>query len=93
LTKKDIDVQFTGIRPGEKLFEELARDDERTRPTAHAKIRIWELALATDAQVGHMLTTLSHVTNAPASEIKGALHQVLSTEQAAPALRLVRTAA
>ncbi len=35
----DIRIQFSGVRPGEKLFEELNLDDESLIPTAHAKIR------------------------------------------------------
>lgn len=35
---KQIDIQFTGLRPGEKLYEELLSDDESTLPTHHAKI-------------------------------------------------------
>lgn len=39
----DIEIRYTGIRPGEKLHEELANDDEQTCPTAHPKIRVWQL--------------------------------------------------
>ena len=39
---KDIDIQFVGQRPGEKLFEELNCDGERHRPTSHAKIMVAE---------------------------------------------------
>jgi len=35
---KDIEVRFTGIRPGEKLFEELSYKGENIAPTAHVKI-------------------------------------------------------
>ena len=35
---EDIEIQFSGIRPGEKLFEELSVADEVAEPTAHAKI-------------------------------------------------------
>lgn len=34
----DIPITFTGMRPGEKLFEELATDSEKTSPTAHERI-------------------------------------------------------
>jgi FlaA1/EpsC-like NDP-sugar epimerase len=35
---EDVEVKFTGIRPGEKLFEELATDDENADKTKHPKI-------------------------------------------------------
>lgn len=37
---EDIRIQFTGLRPGEKLFEELLNDNENTLPTHHEKIMI-----------------------------------------------------
>src|SRR5690606_36668123 len=37
---QDIDTNFTGLRPGEKLFEELLNDLENTLPTHHQKIMI-----------------------------------------------------
>jgi len=37
---KDIDIVFTGLRPGEKLFEELLYDTEKRLPTSHEKIMI-----------------------------------------------------
>jgi FlaA1/EpsC-like NDP-sugar epimerase len=39
---KDIDIQFTGPRPGEKLAEELNSSWEKCLPTFHEKIRIFE---------------------------------------------------
>ena len=35
---KDVEIKFTGIRPGEKLFEELATDDEHADKTKHPNI-------------------------------------------------------
>jgi FlaA1/EpsC-like NDP-sugar epimerase len=35
---KDIDIVYTGLRPGEKLFEELVLTDEKMAPTSHEKI-------------------------------------------------------
>jgi FlaA1/EpsC-like NDP-sugar epimerase len=36
----EIRIVYTGLRPGEKLYEELLADDEQTRPTHHPKLRI-----------------------------------------------------
>lgn len=35
---KDIEIAYTGLRPGEKLYEELFEDSERVESTAHPKI-------------------------------------------------------
>jgi FlaA1/EpsC-like NDP-sugar epimerase len=37
---KDIQVRFTGLRPGEKLYEELLNSKENTIPTHHPRILI-----------------------------------------------------
>ena len=37
---KNVEVKFTGLRPGEKLYEEVLNDMESTKPTFHEKIRI-----------------------------------------------------
>jgi FlaA1/EpsC-like NDP-sugar epimerase len=37
---EDIDIVVTGLRPGEKLFEELLIDGEGVLPTAHNKIKV-----------------------------------------------------
>ena len=40
IPNQDIQIEFTGLRPGEKLYEELLNDLENTLPTHHEKIMI-----------------------------------------------------
>lgn len=40
LNEDDIEIVYSGLRPGEKLYEELLADDELTMPTPHDKLRI-----------------------------------------------------
>jgi FlaA1/EpsC-like NDP-sugar epimerase len=39
---EDIEIKFTGLRPGEKLFEELSIKGEDMLPTRHPKIGVWQ---------------------------------------------------
>ena len=41
IPNKDIEIQFTGVRPGEKLYEELGSVGERIMPTYHERIKIF----------------------------------------------------
>ena len=38
--EKDIKIVFTGLRPGEKLYEELFDTEEKILPTSHEKINM-----------------------------------------------------
>ena len=46
---REIKIQFTGVRPGEKLFEELNLQDEHLVPTSHSKIRSYVCNRGLDA--------------------------------------------
>ena len=37
---KDVEIKFTGLRDGEKLYEEVLNEEETTKPTFHPKIKI-----------------------------------------------------
>ena len=37
---KNVNIEYTGLRDGEKLFEEVLNDQEQTRPTPHPKIKV-----------------------------------------------------
>lgn len=43
-TEQEVPITFTGLRPGEKLFEELLTNAETSEPTPHAKLRIAKTA-------------------------------------------------
>lgn len=40
---KDVKIVYSGLRDGEKLYEELLSDEEKTKPTFHEKIKISEV--------------------------------------------------
>ncbi len=53
-----ISIIFTGIRPGEKLFEELACHGESMLPTSHPGIHIWTMQPPDAVQVQHLTRAL-----------------------------------
>ena len=51
LGAKNVEIKYTGLRAGEKLYEEVLNDMEGTKPTFHEKIRIAEVREYDFAQV------------------------------------------
>jgi FlaA1/EpsC-like NDP-sugar epimerase len=62
LTKeKDISIVITGLRPGEKLYEELLNEKEKTIPTHHEKIKIAKIISCSYHKVMHDIEELIHL--------------------------------
>jgi FlaA1/EpsC-like NDP-sugar epimerase len=63
----DIDIQFTGLRPGEKLYEELLNDTELSKATHHSKITIANIEKSNfnsiSKQIAVLLLELDNVDN------------------------------
>jgi len=55
----DIEIKFVGLRPGEKLFEEIQHTGEQFAPTAHDRIMRFIATPASPAQVEAWLASLS----------------------------------
>lgn len=60
----DIDIKITGLRPGEKLYEELLIDDDNLIVTPHEKILRAEEAMLSQIQVASMLRELTRALEA-----------------------------
>src|SRR3982750_2412070 len=50
-SEDDIAIRYTGLRPGEKLYEEPLADAEKTLPTPHPKLRIARVRMPENADV------------------------------------------
>ena len=53
---EEIPIEFTGLRPGEKLYEELLASNEHTLPTPHPKLRIAQARVTDVAWLEEFLT-------------------------------------
>lgn len=60
---KDIDIVFTGLRDGEKLFEELLNDQENTIPTHHEKIMIANVQKYSYQKVNSLIGLFNDLVN------------------------------
>lgn len=70
LQENDIRIEFTGLRPGEKLYEELLADDESTLPTSHEKLRIARARSADGAWLSSVLEWLTSTPHLTEQQIK-----------------------
>jgi FlaA1/EpsC-like NDP-sugar epimerase len=60
----DVKIEFAGIRPGEKLYEELNLDDEATVATSHRKIKIFTGGASSAAEIMEQMERLHQLCDA-----------------------------
>ncbi len=60
---KDIDIQITGLRPGEKLYEELLCDTAQTLPTFHSKIMVSKIPSEKYSSVSEKIEAIINATS------------------------------
>ena len=88
-----IPVRFTGARPGEKLYEELAYESESLTETAVPGVLAWKGPTPSPEEVGTMVTDLSRVRSSPDPEAILAVLRThvpeLGTNGAAPTVRIM----
>ena len=75
--EEEIKIVFSGLRPGEKLFEELLTDDEHTLPTPHPKLRIARARVVESAWLAEASVWFSHEGVRTEDEVKRQLSQWL----------------
>jgi FlaA1/EpsC-like NDP-sugar epimerase len=72
-----IDVEFSGVRPGEKLAEELYFDDEQTLPTGHPKVRTAYHRPYGLSEVRQQVEAVTRLAHSSADTIRRKLHQLI----------------
>jgi FlaA1/EpsC-like NDP-sugar epimerase len=83
----DIKIEFQGVRPGEKLFEELRTTGEDVLPTPHRKIFVWQSRSCTVEEIQGALARLEIATNAQSlPEVQAALRSVVPEFDPRPAM-------
>lgn len=71
---EEIDIVFTGLRPGEKLFEELLIEGEGIKPTSHQKIKVLD---AVCFDLDSVSQTIDRLTDRSATcDIKGIMDEL-----------------
>lgn len=90
-SEDQISIIYTGLRPGEKLYEELLSDDEQTRATHHPKVRIARARTVDEGWLADILDWLKSPTPRSADEVRRDLRRWVAEYQPAnrPALRPV----
>ncbi|MHB8900936.1 MAG: polysaccharide biosynthesis protein [Thermoguttaceae bacterium] len=82
----DIEIEFTGLRPGEKLYEELHAEGEKHLPTRHSKIMVADRQPCDPDKISAAVQQLERIANGPQKLILDRLRRLVS-EYVPPAER------
>lgn len=74
---EDIEIQFTGLRPGEKLYEELHVTGEKHLPTRHPKIMVAEKVTFSEQFILDAYERLTAITEQPSPVILAEIQRIL----------------
>ena len=85
LQLEDIKIEYIGLRPGEKLYEELLADDENTLPTPHEKLRVASARGVDEDWVHNLLRWIETLQSVDEEHIKTEL--ILWVEEYSPQLK------
>ena len=78
---KDIAIEFTGLRPGEKLYEELLMSEEGLKTTNHDKIFVGQPLDMSEENLQEILNTLKQATSADGDALRAVIASVVPTYQ------------
>ena len=76
---EEIDIQFTGLRPGEKLYEELLMAEEGLKETANKMIHVGKPIEFDEVQFKKQLEELLLIANSDSEDIREKVREIVPT--------------
>ncbi|MEM1305382.1 MAG: UDP-N-acetylglucosamine 4,6-dehydratase family protein, partial [Planctomycetota bacterium] len=80
----DIEIEFSGLRPGEKLYEELYSDQENHTRTTHPKIMVADSGPESLLGLTHLVGQLADASNGPRDEVRALIAGALPESRLKP---------